>query len=109
MKIERRYSCRYLTRVSTATGIAILVVASRSASHLYVAVAQNGDTQAVCNSDHVNIRDTKACRATSSGRSTAAMSWTSSAGPVDADGYTWRNVNVTGTNVNGWVAGMFLD
>lgn len=30
-------------------------------------------------------------------------------GPVAADGYTWRNVRVTGTNVTGWVANMFLD
>ncbi len=76
---------------------------------LCAAFAQNGDNQAVCNSNNVNIRENFGLSGRIIGKLNTGDVVNLIGAPANADGYTWWNLNVAGTSLNGWVASDFLD
>ena len=108
MNTVSTFSRRHFTQGVAATGIAVVGVVGGNFSLLRPVLAQNGDNQRVCNSDNVNIRDIYGFESTIIGTLNDGDIVDVLGEPVDADGYTWLNVYVTGKNVTGWAASEFF-
>lgn len=102
-------SRRTLLKISAATGITVIGTGGASTIFAPAAFAQNGDNQAVCNANNVNIRNNYGLSGGVIGTLNTGDVVNLIGNPVDADGYSWFNLNVAGTGLNGWVAGAFLD
>lgn len=109
MNSMNRYSRRILLRTGTGAGIATALGFAFPAPGVRRALAQNGDTELVCNSNGVRIRRNAALSGAVIGSLSSGAVVNVIGDPVTRDGYTWLNISPQGNrNLNGWAAAQFF-
>lgn len=97
-----------LSRRTLIQRIAITGAAASAVTMMPRAFAQNGDTQLVCISDNVRVRSDHNLSASVLGTVSTGDIVNLTGTPVDADGYTWVPITVSGSSISGWAAGDYF-
>lgn len=109
MNTKTSYTRRHLVRMSAGAGIAT-AFGLFLASGTWQALAQNGDTELVCNADGVRIRRNPGLSGSVIGSLGSGAVVNVIGDPVDRDGYTWLNISPqSDRSKTGWAAAQFFD
>lgn len=109
MNTNTLYSRRNLLRMGAGAGIATALGVALAAPGPRQGLAQNGDTELVCNADGVRIRKDPGLSGAVIGSLSSGAVVNLIGDPVDRDGYTWINISPQANrNLNGWVAAQFF-
>ncbi len=110
MNTTNTYSRRHLVRIGAGAGLATALGFAISASGTRRALAQNGDTELVCNADGVRIRRNPGLSGAVIGSLARGAVVNLIGDSVDRDGYTWLNISPqSDRGKTGWAAAQFFD
>jgi len=96
--------------LGAGAGIAVALGGSLAAPGAREALAQNGDTELVANTDGIRIRKNPGLSGTIIGSLSRGAVVNLIGEPVNRDGYTWLNISPqSDRNKTGWAAAQFFD